>query len=120
MLESAFFLAWLGVVVACGAITWRVVQQAWAWRQQLGVWVQLLAVFATVAATAMVLGTTLGGVRGILAVMAGGEEPARKARLLGEAIADAINATVYGLAALIPALWILHLCVRRARVSSIT
>lgn len=120
MLESAFFLVWLGFVLACGAVTWRVVQQTWTWRQQLGVWVQLLALLATVAATAMVLGTTLGGVRGILAVVAGGEDPARKARLLGEAIADAINATVYGLAALIPALWLLRVFVRRARVSSIT
>ena len=101
-IAGIILVVWLGFAALCAAFGLSLARRAWKKRKATP---RALTIVTAVIAGAVLfgaIGSLLGLVKALGAVGADATDPAQKARVLAEGIAQAMNCTAFGFAVAIP------------------
>ena len=86
-------------------------------RSELAPWMKLVGLVVAASAVFGGFGTVLGLAKAFGALRGESVDPAQKARILGEGIAEAMNCTALGIALWLPSVVVLAIATRRRNAS---
>jgi biopolymer transport protein ExbB/TolQ len=104
VMGAGVILVWLLLGVAGVGVTAWVLRRVWKVRKQLPLGTKFIASVAAAAAICGAAGTLLGLVIAFRAVRSESVDPSQNARILAEAISEAMNCTASGLLVWLPSI----------------